>query len=92
MAQELIAIGREELDHKFAFTTGRFGNREMQVADLARFQRPFRLSMGAASRQRAASWKPAYGDNATFGDRIRAVNGNGEGDVLTGCRLECSRR
>jgi hypothetical protein len=87
-----MAIRREELDHKFGFATRRFGNHEMQIADPARFQVPFRLPVGASGRQGAASWKAAYGDDVTTGNPISPVNGNWKGYLLTGYHLERSRR
>jgi hypothetical protein len=90
--REDIAIRREELGRKFGFATRRFGKREMQIANLAGFQVPFCFAMGAPSGQRAASWEPAYGDEATGGHPISTVNCNSKGYVLTGCRLERSWR
>jgi hypothetical protein len=90
--REDIAIRREELGRKFAFATRRFGKREMQIANLAGFQVPFCFAMGAPSGQRAASWEPAYGDEATGGHPISTVNCNSKGYMLTGGRLERSRR
>jgi hypothetical protein len=83
---------RDELDREFRFTDRERGQHEMQIADFIGLQSPFRLAMAMSIGQSAPLRQAPDDDDAAWRHGIGAVERDGEADMLTGGRLERTRR